>query len=148
MHPSYTPSNCHLQRQTVLFYLGADIWLLNNFSTHCDLASDWDSVGTEKGKWKKRRKCKKIKEKHYWGEEVSLDISPLENVIWFEQEQYKAWRMIKARFNHCISGWIFFHVSFRFWYFQDLFLTFFSGTEIFLCGQKVRSWQHNFATGK
>lgn len=124
------------------FYLVADIWLLNNFSSHCDLASGWDMKRRE---WKRKRekgkkgKMQKGKEKHYWGEKVRSDLSPLENVIWFEQEQYKAWRRIKAGFNHCISGWIF-SWFFMFWYFQELFLTFFSCMQIFLCGQKVRSW--------
>lgn len=88
------------------FYLVADIWLLSNFSSHLTLlqAEIW------RGGKGKVKKSKKIKEKHYEGEKVRLDLSPLENVIWFEQTEYKARRRIKARFNHCISGWFFPHL--------------------------------------
>lgn len=56
---SHTPSVCHLQRQTVPFPWWQIIWLLNNFSFHCDLARGWDVKG--RGREKEKGKAKNWK---------------------------------------------------------------------------------------
>lgn len=75
------------------FFLVADIWLLNNFFAHCDLATGWNMKGREwkrkkenQKKKKKRnkrgekRKIKKDKDIHYEGRKMRADFSLLENV--------------------------------------------------------------------
>lgn len=41
------------------FFLVADIWLLNNFFAHCDLATGWNMKGRE---WKRKKKNQEKKE--------------------------------------------------------------------------------------
>lgn len=69
MYPSYSPSISQLQRQSS-FSLVEDIWFLNNFSSHCDLAKGWDMKKRE-GKNKKRNRKKK-KSKNEKGQRETL----------------------------------------------------------------------------